>query len=62
MTRTPGGSYQFNGKGWGHGMGMSQDGAVAMAGAPYRKTYTEILMHYYVGAKVSADTAALASK
>ncbi len=62
MTRTPDGSYQFNGKGWGHGMGMSQDGAVAMAGLPYRKSYTEILAHYYVGAKVAADTSALASR
>lgn len=62
MTRTPGGSYRFDGKGWGHGMGMSQDGAVAMAGAPYKKTYTQILTHYYVGVKVSADTSALASK
>ena len=62
MTRTPGGSYQFDGKGWGHGMGMSQDGAIAMAGAPYRKSYREILTHYYVGAKVASDTTALASK
>ena len=62
MTRTPGGSYQFNGKGWGHGMGMSQDGAIAMAGAPYRKTYREILTHYYVGAKVASDAAVVASK
>ena len=59
MTRTPGGSYQFNGKGWGHGMGMSQDGAVAMAGPPYRKTYQEILTHYYVGAKIASDSVAL---
>ena len=62
MTRMPGGSYQFAGKGWGHGMGMSQDGAVAMAGPPYRKTYQEILTHYYVGAKIAAEgSAALAS-
>ncbi len=62
MTRTPGGSYQFNGKGWGHGMGMSQDGAVAMAGAPYRKSYRQILTHYYVGAKVASDTEIVAAK
>jgi stage II sporulation protein D len=62
MTRTPGGAYRFDGKGWGHGMGMSQDGAAAMAGAPYRKTYTEILTHYYVGAKLTSDASALASK
>jgi len=61
LTRTPGGAYKFDGKGWGHGMGMSQDGAVAMAGPPYRKTYTEILTHYYVGAKVSSDASLVAS-
>ena len=62
MTRTPGGSYRFDGKGWGHGMGMSQDGAVAMAGPPYRKSYREILTHYYVGAEVASDAAAVAMK
>ena len=62
MTRTPGGSYQFSGKGWGHGMGMSQDGAVAMAGAPYRKSYREILTHYYVGVEVASEAAVVAMK
>jgi len=57
LSRTPGGSYRFDGKGWGHGMGMSQDGAVAMAGAPYRKTCSQILIHYYIGAKVVSDSA-----
>ncbi|MGI4791893.1 MAG: SpoIID/LytB domain-containing protein [Janthinobacterium lividum] len=61
MTRLPNGSYQFAGKGWGHGMGMSQDGAVAMAGLPYRKTYKEILTHYYVGAKITGDNSVVAS-
>jgi len=57
LTRTPEGNYRFDGKGWGHGMGMSQDGAVAMAGPPYRKTYLEILKHYYVGVQIALDTA-----
>lgn len=57
LSRTPGGSYKFDGKGWGHGMGMSQDGAVAMAGSPYRKTCSQILMHYYIGAKVVSGSA-----
>lgn len=37
----------FDGEGWGHNLGMSQYGALAMAldGA----TYTEILSHYYGG-------------
>ncbi len=57
LTRTPAGDYRFDGKGWGHGLGMSQDGAVAMAGPPYRKTYLEILKHYYVGVQIALDTA-----
>ncbi len=58
LSRTPSGSYKFDGRGWGHGMGMSQDGAVAMAGAPYHKTCSQILLHYYVGAKITVDWAA----
>ncbi len=57
LTRTPTGDYQFDGKGWGHGLGMSQDGAVAMASPPYRKTYLEILKHYYVGVQIASDKA-----
>jgi stage II sporulation protein D len=49
MTIQPDGSYLFSGKGWGHGFGMSQDGACAMAADPYDKSYKEILVHYYVG-------------
>ena len=56
LTRTAEGDYRFDGKGWGHGLGMSQDGAVAMAGPPYRKTYKEILKHYYVGVEIALDT------
>ncbi|WP_322200093.1 SpoIID/LytB domain-containing protein [Acutalibacter intestini] len=42
------GSFHFTVRGWGHGVGMSQAGAVFMAknGA----TYQEILNHYYTGA------------
>ncbi len=57
LTRTTDGSYRFDGRGWGHGLGMSQDGAVAMAGPRYHKTYLEILRHYYTGiALVSVGT------
>lgn len=37
--------YFFSGRGYGHGIGMSQEGAVAMANLGY--TYKEILYHYY---------------
>ncbi|MCW3059047.1 MAG: spoIID [Capsulimonas sp.] len=46
------GTYEFRGRGWGHGMGMSQVGAVAMASAPYKKNYKDILTHYYVGVQI----------
>lgn len=49
LTITPTGDYQFDGKGWGHGLGMSQDGAVSMASRPYNKSCKDILKHYYVG-------------
>ncbi len=43
----PGSTVSFTGKGWGHGSGMCQDGAVRMAesGSGYR----DILLHYYSG-------------
>lgn len=61
LTRTASGEYKFDGRGWGHGLGMSQDGAVCMAGPAYRKTYQEILKHYYVGTRLAAlDTVSAA--
>ena len=42
--------YEFEGRGWGHGVGMCQEGAKTMAikGRLYRK----ILRHYYPGASI----------
>jgi len=40
-------SVTFVGRGWGHGMGLCQDGAVAMARQGYN--YRQILNHYYPG-------------
>jgi stage II sporulation protein D len=42
--------YIFDGKGFGHGLGMSQYGAKGMAEAG--NNYQDILEHYYQGAKV----------
>ena len=39
--------YIIEGKGWGHGLGMSQFGAKKMAEQGY--TYVDILTHYYTG-------------
>jgi stage II sporulation protein D len=43
-------TYTFTGKGWGHAVGMSQEGAIGMAKAGM--TYEEIIMHYFKGTKV----------
>lgn len=43
-------TYTFTGKGWGHAVGMSQEGAIGMAKAG--KTYEDIIMHYFQGTKV----------
>lgn len=42
--------YNFDGRGWGHGIGMSQYGAKQMAEEGY--TYDEILQHYYNGVRI----------
>ena len=42
--------YTFAGKGWGHGLGMSQYGAKGMAEAGFK--YNQILEYYYTGSKV----------
>ncbi len=42
--------YIFSGKGWGHGLGLSQYGAKGMAEEGYN--YTEILEYYFKGTKV----------
>jgi stage II sporulation protein D len=48
------GRIYFKGKGWGHGVGMCQWGAFAMA--KKKKTADEILAYYYPGAKVTRLT------
>lgn len=46
------GIYKFVGCGWGHGVGMCQYGASAMA-AKYGKDYKTILKHYFPGTDVT---------
>ncbi|NLK87987.1 MAG: SpoIID/LytB domain-containing protein [Clostridiaceae bacterium] len=43
-------TYVFTGKGWGHAVGMSQEGAIGMAKAGL--SYEDILTHYFQGTKV----------
>ena len=45
-----GSSVTLVGRGWGHGVGMSQRGAIGMALLGY--SYREILLHYYTGAEI----------
>ncbi len=45
-----GGRFVLRGAGWGHGVGLCQIGAAVMA--DQRKSYREILAHYYRGADV----------
>lgn len=49
-TNSNASDYNFQGRGWGHGIGMSQYGAKQMAQEGY--TYDEILEHYYTGVTI----------
>ncbi|MDY7095092.1 MAG: SpoIID/LytB domain-containing protein [Acidobacteriota bacterium] len=50
----------FKGRGWGHGVGMCQEGAYGMALRGY--TYRQILAHYYTGTHLGQlDPATLAT-
>ena len=43
-------TYTFTGKGWGHAVGMSQEGAIGMGKAGIK--YDQILTHYFQGTKI----------
>lgn len=43
----------FSGRGYGHGHGLCQWGAMGMAAEPYRKSCAEILEHYYPGGVIA---------
>ena len=43
-------NYTFTGKGWGHAVGMSQEGAIGMAKAGFK--YNQIIEYYFTGVKV----------
>jgi len=43
-------TFRFAGRGWGHGVGMSQEGAKGMAGSGF--SYEQILTHYFPGCAV----------
>ena len=47
VQASPAGVFTFYGRGYGHGVGMSQWGAYGMAEQGY--SYTDILLHYFTG-------------
>lgn len=49
------GKFIFTTYGWGHGVGMSQDGAIQMANDG--KNYEEILLNYYTDTTIKTDSA-----
>ena len=49
-TNSSTGDFIFNGRGWGHGVGMSQWGAKGMAEAGFH--YQEIIQHYFAGTEI----------
>jgi stage II sporulation protein D len=51
--------FVLTGRGWGHGVGMSQWGAFGLAQGG--KTYRQILAHYYTGTHVERDRARTAN-
>lgn len=53
------GVFVFKAYGWGHGVGMSQQGAIVMARDG--RNYAQILQHYYPGTTIETDTATPAS-
>src|SRR5215213_5764581 len=49
-------TFVISGRGWGHGVGMSQYGAFGYANDGW--TYDQILTHYYTGAELGPATVA----
>ncbi len=52
ISKDDGDGFVISGKGYGHGQGLCQMGAMGMASAPYNHTFQEILTHYYPGAEI----------
>lgn len=53
-SSSTGGKWVFRVYGWGHGVGMSQEGAIAMA--KNGSSYVEILENYYSGCTIKTDS------
>jgi stage II sporulation protein D len=55
------GSFIFTGHGWGHGLGMCQQGAIALAEGSSPQPCDKILKHYYMGIEIVPLTPELVS-
>lgn len=53
IHRTPEGAFVIEGRGWGHGRGLCQVGAMALAAAPRSLDFRAILHRYYAGATLA---------
>ncbi|MDE6177079.1 MAG: hypothetical protein K2F71_06005, partial [Paramuribaculum sp.] len=53
VSRDSSGNWHFEGRGWGHGVGLCQIGAAMMALHGY--DYRQILHHYYPGCKIAEN-------
>ncbi len=51
-VNAPNGGFEFQGRGFGHGLGMSQWGALGLAQRGYN--YQQILQYYYQGTEISS--------
>ncbi len=50
VHRSAEGNFVIEGRGWGHGRGLCQVGAIALAAAPHSLDFRAILRRYYAGA------------
>jgi stage II sporulation protein D len=53
VSRAGSGDFVFAGHGWGHGHGLCQQGALALAATPLCRDCKAILVHYYPGAQLT---------
>lgn len=53
VRRTADGAFVFEGRGWGHGRGLCQVGAMALAASPRSLDFRAILHRYYAGATLA---------
>jgi stage II sporulation protein D len=53
LARVGADRYRFTGAGYGHGVGLCQIGARGMAEPPYRRSFRQILAHYYRGVQLA---------